>query len=294
MCRFFILGISTFILCLCWGCFPKSVKKSAELNYPWICYYGSFDNTKLKSDLKLAILDPDNIPNPKKIKNNNTLAIGYLSIGEAEEFRWYWKDIAGKKFVLERNPDWEGDYYIDPRSAHWRSFVINKIIPDILKKGYDGIFLDTIDTAEFLEWKNPGKYAGSVEAMTKFIEQIRRNYPNIIIISNNGFPLLEKIAGYINFALVEDLYTSYDFEKKIYLDQDPEITSLRVKTLQRISSKYNIKILTLDYCKLSNSEKISNIASISKAHGFYPYITEICLQKITDQYKEISHEKIDN
>jgi len=289
-----VVFIIACVFCVILGCVSSSMKRYGNRTFLWVCYYAGFENFKLSPDISLAILDPDNVANPHDIKGKNTLVVGYLSIGEAEDFRWYWKDIAGKDFVLEPNPDWEGDYYIDPRSSGWRNFVIRKIIPDILAKGYDGLFLDTIDTGEFLEWKDPQKYAGSKDAMVELIRQIRINYPDIIIISNNGFPILEKIAKYINYALVEDLYTSYDFDKKIYLDQDIEITNQRIKSLKRISYDFNIPILTLDYCEQSNSGKIAEISSKSVVCGFYPYVTDISLQNISDHFKEPVYGKIHN
>ena len=46
---------------------------------------------------------------------------------------------------------------VDVRSDVWRNLLLNDIIPSILKNGYQGIFLDTLDSAEALERQDPVK-----------------------------------------------------------------------------------------------------------------------------------------
>lgn len=85
-----------------------------------------------------------------KIKRNGgrRIVIAYFSIGEAEDYRYYWKLNWNKKkpkWIVKENPKWEGNYIIEYWSDEWK-----KIVKDYQKKldsiGVDGYYLDTIDT----------------------------------------------------------------------------------------------------------------------------------------------------
>ena len=279
--RFVCFFIFTMIsICLLSGC-VQSGKEKVMRPDPWICFYGEVNNSHDFSKYKLAILEPDNVKDLDRIKERGTLCVAYVSLGEAEDYRWYWDEMKHKDFILEENPDWEGNYYIDPRSEEWKQYFIYRVIPKVLRDGYDGLFLDTIDTAEYLEWKDEEKYKGSMDAMAELIKAIRKNYPRIIIISNNGLAIIDKFAKYVDIALVEDLYTMYDFENEKYGFQEKEITEENRALLQNISREYNIPVLTLEYS--DDKHEIKNINSRSLSDGFYPYVADIHLERFPDK-----------
>lgn len=55
-----------------------------------------------------------------KIKNNGgkRLVIGYLSIGEAEDYRFYWNKKK-PNWIVKENENWEGKYW----SPEWKSII---------------------------------------------------------------------------------------------------------------------------------------------------------------------------
>lgn len=271
-----------------WWCMPlffsgcsTTPEKLLSDPYPWICYYGEIKSSETLHTLnsyKLAIIDPDSIPDPAPIQKNGTVCIGYTSLGEAEDYRWYWDEIKTKNCIIGPNPNWKGAYFIDPRNQEWKRFFIRRIIPGVLNKGYQGIFLDTIDTSEYLEWKNKKLYNGSMDAMSGIIREIRMTYPEIIIVTNNGILLLPEIAGYIDAALVESTYTTYDFSTKTYKAQDQISTDVRINQLKLVFTRYKIPILTLDYT--DDQTMARTVIQKSSSAGFFPYVTDITLKNL--------------
>lgn len=85
------------------------------------------------------------------------LVIAYMSIGEAEDYRFYWH-ARWKSFppawLDEENADWPGNYkvrYWDPR---WKEIIYGgdrSYLDLILDRGFDGVYLDLIDAFEFYE-----------------------------------------------------------------------------------------------------------------------------------------------
>lgn len=92
----------------------------------------------------------------KKTSGAKRLVIAYLSIGEAEDYRYYWQKSWNKKhpdWIAEENENWNGNYRVEYWSPEWK-----KIIKDYQKKldeiGVDGYLLDTVDTYYYFEDKD--------------------------------------------------------------------------------------------------------------------------------------------
>jgi uncharacterized protein (TIGR01370 family) len=115
----------------------------------WIVYYG--DKLKIDDvrDVDWAIVDQD--IDPKSLKNGRTKFIAYVSVGEAEDYRDYWAKVAGSRMLVEKNANWKGAHLVDIRSQEWRNILIGHTLKKVVDKGFDGVFLDTIDTAIYLE-----------------------------------------------------------------------------------------------------------------------------------------------
>ena len=95
------------------------------------------------------------IENLKTKANGGTrLVISYMSIGEAEDYRWYWDSIKKKSWVLEENADWEGNYKVEYWTSDWQSVIYgssSSYLAKILSCGFDGVYLDIIDAYEYFE-----------------------------------------------------------------------------------------------------------------------------------------------
>ncbi|MFC2151176.1 endo alpha-1,4 polygalactosaminidase [Bacteroidota bacterium] len=94
-----------------------------------------------------------------KIKQNggSRLVISYMSIGEAEDYRYYWQvawNTSKPEWIEAENPDWEGNYKVKYWEQEWQSIIYgnsNAYLDKILDSGFDGIYLDIIDAFEYFE-----------------------------------------------------------------------------------------------------------------------------------------------
>jgi cysteinyl-tRNA synthetase len=94
-----------------------------------------------------------------KIKANGgkRLVISYMSIGEAEDYRYYWQSgwKPGKPSWLEgENPDWAGNYKVKYWEPEWQKIIYgneDSYTKKILNAGFDGVYLDIIDAFEYYE-----------------------------------------------------------------------------------------------------------------------------------------------
>jgi cysteinyl-tRNA synthetase len=93
----------------------------------------------------------------QKANGGKRLLICYMSIGEAENYRYYWKSdwkIGSPSFIVEENPNWAGNYVVKYWESEWQDVIFgndNSYLKKILDAGFDGVYLDIIDAFEHFE-----------------------------------------------------------------------------------------------------------------------------------------------
>ncbi|WP_028974303.1 endo alpha-1,4 polygalactosaminidase [Spirochaeta cellobiosiphila] len=92
-----------------------------------------------------------------KANGGKRLVIAYMSIGEAEDYRYYWKSSWSSRSPLwldKENPDWKGNYKVRYWSQDWQSIIYgdsDAYLDKILAASFDGVYLDIIDAYEHFE-----------------------------------------------------------------------------------------------------------------------------------------------
>jgi cysteinyl-tRNA synthetase len=92
-----------------------------------------------------------------KPQGGSRLVIAYMSIGEAEDYRYYWKsewESSPPDWLLKENPDWEGNYKVAYWKEEWQSIMLGSedaYLDRILSAGFDGVYLDIIEAFEYFE-----------------------------------------------------------------------------------------------------------------------------------------------
>jgi cysteinyl-tRNA synthetase len=83
------------------------------------------------------------------------LVLAYMSIGEAEGYRWYWQpgwSPGNPDWLGDENSDWEGNYAVAYWKSEWQA-IIFQYADIIIAAGFDGLYLDKIDEYEYWEEK---------------------------------------------------------------------------------------------------------------------------------------------
>ncbi|MGN7820517.1 endo alpha-1,4 polygalactosaminidase [Chitinophaga sp. 22536] len=99
--------------------------------------------------------------NSLKVKKNGgkRLVLAYMSMGQAEDYRWYWKPEWNDKhpaWMAELDPEWEGNYYVRYWMPEWKAYIYgnaDSYTQKILDAGFDGTYLDPVDASSY--WENP-------------------------------------------------------------------------------------------------------------------------------------------
>jgi cysteinyl-tRNA synthetase len=124
------------------------------------------------------------------------LLFAYFSIGEAENYRYYWQDswLSNRPEWLEpENPDWPGNYLVQYWNPEWQAILFgspNAYLDRILDAGFDGIYIDGVD--KFEEWKRrrPTSAADMIALVGAIASYARAHRPGFLVVPQNGDELL--------------------------------------------------------------------------------------------------------
>lgn len=170
---------------------------------------GADINSIANSDFKAVIIDYSRDGSEKnkytvnqinQLKNNNIMPIAYLSIGEAEDYRFYWQpewDTNPPEWLGEENPEWEGNYNVKFWDDDWKAIVF-QYIDKILEQGFVGIMLDRVDSYYYWsEEQGVLSEQDAAEKMINFVVEIGnyiktdKDYEDFKIISQNALGIFQ-------------------------------------------------------------------------------------------------------
>lgn len=210
------------------------------------------------------------------------LVYAYLSIGEAESYRFYWQK--GWKndpppWLLSENPDWKENYAVAYWDAGWQSLLFGHpqaYVDRIAKAGFDGLYLDKADVHEDLmrREKELAKAHDLEAEMVRFLVRlsayVRSKYPGLGLIMQNAENLLghAEVRAAIDGAAKEELLYGQAGGARRNARGEIEYAT---KELQRLKREGKA-VLVVEY--LDDAEKTATAAQELRALGFVPYVSK--------------------
>lgn len=248
----------------------------------WLCYYGSDRGVLKVPGMQMLVLDADNIGRLTEEDKAGRVCLAYLSLGEAEEFRWYWNEVRGAAWILGENPNWGRDHLVDTRSHAWRHLVVKQVARRLIDRGYDGFMLDTLDTVESLMQTDAKRFAGVATGMARIVSALRAEYPDAVLLANRGFSMLPQTAPYIDGLLVEGVRSTYDFAAKKSRDLKPDEIAWMDAQLGKARG-LGLPIFALDYVEPPDPEHAAEVEERLRQAGCRPLVSVIKLNAFPGQ-----------
>jgi cysteinyl-tRNA synthetase len=238
--------ISLLLATLCLTSTARAAAETAPSSFAYVLQADSFAKSRAAAVERLAACGRDWIvvdsffsgdeawtrPDLEGIRGGKAgrKVIAYLSIGEAEDYRPYWRKEWGAKGKLTaaapswlgaENPEWKGNYRVKYWRAEWQAVIISAV-DDAMTRGFDGVYLDIVDGFETFEQEgkefideraNPETKQSYRRDMVDWVKAIatraRGKNPAAIIIPQNGSQLLVQadFLSAIDAMGIEDLFT---------------------------------------------------------------------------------------
>lgn len=255
--------------------------KPARQQDRWAVYYADALPVTAFTRYDLLVFSARRHPDLRPLQDRGIKVFGYLSVGEVATHEPHFAAAKKDGLLKLQNPNWPDAWMVDLRDKRWTEMLLYRLIPALLREGFDGIFFDTLDDAGYLERQDPKANAGMVEAARRMVRAIHRHFPTVPVIMNRGYDLLPDVAGDVDYILGKSVATDYDFETKTY-GWVPDALYREQLGILKGAQKANPKltVLTLDYWKPDDPQTIAEIYRRERANGFWPYVATIDLDRL--------------
>ncbi len=221
----------------------------------------------------------------KKPDGGRRIVLSYLSIGEAENYRYYWKWYWGWFFGWfapswrdRQNKEWRGNYAVRYWDPGWQEIIVtgkDSYLDRIIWAGFDGVWLDKVDEFEFFENK-PDAPALMIAFVTKLAAHARGRKPDFLVVPQNGEALLSD-AGYrgvIDGIGKEDILYGETKDKQ---PNSKETISHNIAQLKLLTADGR-PVFAVEY--LDSPQEIAGARKRLLAYGFIPHFADRALDHL--------------
>ncbi|CAO3430241.1 endo alpha-1,4 polygalactosaminidase [Azospirillum doebereinerae] len=263
--------------------FPGT-SRAAPAGSGWAVYYADAEPARAFEPYGLLVLDSRTHPPLRPLKDRGKTLLGYISVGEVETQRPWFAKVKGWGILDQENPNWPGSFYVDVRDRRWVKLVVEELVPALLRDGFDGVFLDTLDNPPHLERTDPKRWAGMTEGAARLVLAIRANWPRIPIMQNRAYEILPRTARAITHALGESVYAGWDFAAKrphLQSDEDYRFQVDALKAAKALNPQ--LGLYSLDYWDPDDLAGVRALYARQRANGFAPYVSVVELDRLVPE-----------
>ncbi len=214
----------------------------------------------------------------KSVGDQEKLLLSYISIGEAENYRFYWEEVwdgnhdgipdpGAPNWLGIENSEWEGNYKVQFWMSEWEQIIFN-YLDKIILAGFDGIYMDIIDAYEFYQSTIPNsdwKMIDFVGNISSYIKNEAGDNFSVFVQNSDELLLNSTYLEYIDGIGREDLF---------YFDNTPTDDSWRNQGIFNLNFAIANKklVLVTDYPQSSSLKY--DFYSNCITNGFLGYATD--------------------
>ncbi|MCP4446446.1 MAG: hypothetical protein GY811_14035 [Myxococcales bacterium] len=236
----------------------------------------------------------------KKPDGSRRIVLAYLSIGEAEDYRFYWKKKWKKRkpaFLARANEDWGGNFKVRYWMPEWQKLIFgtpsstDSYLDRIIDAGFDGVYLDIIDAYEYFgpDGEEPERPTAA-EDMCKFVARLAkharvdRKKKGFLLVPQNGATILDELPERMAKAYLktvdgigaEDTFFFGESDHNNPLDPQTETIDALVRF-----RKAGLPVFAVDY--LTKAKAAATFVRMAKKKGFIPYVGHRELDRLQKQ-----------
>lgn len=217
------------------------------------------------------------------LKGEGSIVLGYLSVGTIENWRSWYPQV--EQYRLQAWPDWEGEWYADLRQQGYRDVLLNTVAPNILAKGFEGLFLDNVDMIAETHHELDGDPVDAQElsaGMYALVQSLGTlvHTDGRILFTQNGYEVTQPVLGSIDGWNHEDVTSTYvdpGYARTPIADRDEALQELRDM------DSAGVFTTATDYTGATQSQVIADSVSNACAVGALPFVSNIALTRLPSE-----------
>ncbi len=247
------------------------------------------------------------------MKRSGKKVLAYLSIGEAEDYRYYFnsswvrsksgapcsvtRTARAPAWLDDSNPEWCGNYKVRYWMKEWQQLLYGtrrgpskSYLDRIIDAGFDGAYLDIVDGYEYWRGKTGAdRRVSAAHDMALLVVSLGhyartvRGKKNFVLVPQNGAEILGRITPQMRARYLRAIQ-GIGAEDTFYFGPNDEDNPLDPQparfALKRFLSAGK-KVFAVDY--LLDNDKISDFAGRACEIGFIPQVATRALDTLDTQ-----------
>ena len=211
------------------------------------------------------------------LRSGGRIALAYLSIGEAENYRYYWQPgwhPGTPAWLGPANPSYRNNFKVRYWDPAWQAIIFGSpaaYLDQIIDQGFDGVYLDVIDAFEFWGPDGNNQRPTAAQDMVDFVTaiatyaRVTRGRPGFKVVPQNGSQLVMVDPTYVTTVDgigAEDTWTVGNRTQTLY---DSEHVTAWLDRFRDAGKP----VLSIDYPTVR--AKVDDFYALAEARGYVPY-----------------------
>lgn len=213
------------------------------------------------------------------------IVLSYMSIGEAEDYRFYWQAewlSDPPRWLDAENPDWQGNYKVRYWEPDWQAIIFgspDSYLDRIIAAGFDGVYLDLIDA--YVYYADQGRETAApemVDYVTALTGYAREQRPGFLVFPQNAPELAADFPEYLatmDGIGQEDIYYGYPDEGY----ESPDEFVAELEPYLDLFVEAGKPVLVVGYT--TDAGQIADQYRRARARGYIPFATVRALDALT-------------
>jgi hypothetical protein len=209
-----------------------------------------------------------------QLRARGSIVLGYLSVGTIEPYRsWY---PALRPFRLRDRFEGFGEPYARVSAQGFRRVIAGRIAPKLLRKGFDGLFLDNTDMVESHRSQRRG-----MRRLVRRLSRLTRGRGRLLF-SQNGERTISPLLRFYDGWNREDVSWTYSFKRRRYVRRSAAETRAAQSAMARIGAA-GLLVTATDYTAAGGTAAEAESVASACAAGAVPFVSNIKLTRLPAQ-----------
>lgn len=241
------------------------------------------------SPLDLIVVDPRSLAIPRantrdlvvdnlrqKPDGTRRLVLAYLSVGEAEAARDYWRKewlapAAASSWLASQSPTGGGRYRVRYWESGWQALLAGSseaAVDQLVAAGFDGVYIDPADAHALFRAERPAAESEMVDLIVRIATVARAVNPSFLVVLQNAEELLAhaRLRRAIDAIAKEDLLFGQTAPGRV--NDEAEIkSSLHFLEMAR---RERLPVLVVEH--LDEAAQAADARRRLSELGFVPYV----------------------
>lgn len=233
-------------------------------------FYGESPLPDELSLFDVVVIDPGAAHDLKNRTFDVEAIYGYVSLGEvrkddprAAELDMHW--------IKSANEAW-ATHAMDQTAPGWRQFFIERVVAPLREKGIRNIFIDTMDSYQLFA-KTPEERVVQEAGMVETIRAVKAKYPDMRIILNRGFEVIEPLRDVVDAMAVESLFRGWRQAEQSYREVSESDRTWILGQIRRVRDAFGIPVIVIDYVAPGERDLARETVKKISDLGFIPCVT---------------------